>query len=204
MEFPHDTPPATGLDHRRRLLDAMAESVGAKGYAATTIADLAGQARVSKRTFYEHFADKAECLIALYEAASGQALSVLRAQVDTRRDWHEQVERALRAYFEALATNPVLLQTLFIEILALGPAGLAARRRVHQRLAGFIEEVVNADPAHHERPLPPVLAVGIVGGINELVLQAIENHRVAQLPELADQAAALVRAVIDGASTLPR
>lgn len=204
MESPHDTTPATGLDHRRRLLDAMAEAVGAKGYAATTIADLAGQAHVSKRTFYEHFADKAECLVALYEAASGQALSVLRAQVDTRRDWHDQVERALRAYFEALAVNPVLLQTLFIEILALGPAGLAARRRVHQRLATFIEEVVNADPAHHDRPLPPVLAVGIVGGINELVLQAIEDGRAARLPDLTEAAGALVRAVIAGAAGLPR
>lgn len=186
-------------DHRQRLLDAMAEAAGAKGYAATTIADLAAWAHVSKRTFYEHFPTKADCLIALYEAASSQALGVLRSQVDTRRDWHEQVEQALHAYFAALSFNPVLLKTLFIEILALGPVGLAARRRVYRRLSDFIEGVLARDPAQAGRPLPPTLAVGLVGAINELVLQAIEDDRAARLPELAAPAARLVRALIDGA-----
>lgn len=181
-------------EHRRRLLDAMAESAAAKGYAAVTIADLAAQARVSRRTFYEHFPDKAACLIALYEAASAQALAVLRAQVDTSRDWHDQVERALRAYFETLASNPALLRTLFIEILGLGPAGLAARRRANREIAAFIEDVVRARAG----ALPAPLALGIVGGINELVLQAIEEDRIAQLPALVAPAAQLVRTVIDG------
>ena len=190
--------PAPASSHRRRLLEAMAEAAGTKGYAATTIADLAAQARVSKRTFYEHFPTKADCLIALYEAASDQALAVLRSRVDPARDWHLQVEQALQAYFEALARNPVLLQTLIIEILALGPPGLAARRRVHLRLAGFIEGVLGADAAHRGTALPPVLAVGIVGAINELVLQAIEEGRAATLPEMAGPAAGLVRALVDG------
>lgn len=181
-------------EHRRRLLDAMAHAAAAKGYAAVTIADLAAEARVSRRTFYEHFADKSGCLIALYEAASAQALAVLRAQVDTSRDWHTQVEQALHAYFETLASNPALLRTLFVEILGLGAPGLAARRRVNHELAGFIEQVVHAQAAH----LAPALALGIVGGINELVLQAIEQDRIGALTELVAPAAQLVRAVIDG------
>ena len=60
----------------------MAHCVSAKGYAATTIADIAAEAGVSKRTFYEHFDSKAECLIALYEAASRQALQVLKGAID--------------------------------------------------------------------------------------------------------------------------
>ena len=68
-------------DHRRRLLDAMSHTVALKGYADTTIADLAAEARVSRRTFYEHFDDKAQCLIALYDAASAQALEVLRSAI---------------------------------------------------------------------------------------------------------------------------
>lgn len=181
-------------EHRRRLLDAMAHAAAAKGYAAVTIADLAAEARVSRRTFYEHFDDKAACLIALYEAASAQSLAVLRAQVDTSRDWHTQVEQALRAYFETLASNPPLLRTLFIEILGLGTPGLAARRRANRELAAFITQVLQAQSAHLATPL----AVGIVGAINELVLQAIEEDRIAQLPELVSPAAQLVRTVIDG------
>lgn len=188
-----DTPYA---DHRRRLLDAMSHAVARKGYADTTIADLAAEARVSRRTFYEHFETKAECLIALYEAASEQALQVLRAAIDPQRDWHTQVEQAMGAYLSTLACNPVLLRTLFIAILGLGPEGLAARRRVNRQLADFIVEVVNCSP--RAEPLPLAFAMGIVGAINELILEAIEQDRVADLPQLTHTAARLARAVIDG------
>jgi AcrR family transcriptional regulator len=197
--MPSDTAPSSA-DHRRRLLDAMAHAVARKGYADTTIADLAAEARVSRRTFYEHFASKGECLIALYEAASDQALAVLKGAIDPSRDWHAQVEQALLAYFTTLTCNPVLLRTLFIAILGLGPQGLAARRQANQRLSGFIVEVVSASPQSQRRvePLRGAYAMGIVGAINELVLQAIEENRVQHLAELAPTAARLARAVIDG------
>lgn len=187
---PLPEPAADTADHRRRLLDAMAHAVAAKGYAAVTIADLAAAARVSKRSFYEHFADKADCFIALYEAASTQSLQVLREAIDPAQDWHRQVERALTAYLGTLACNPPLLRTLFVDIVALGPPGLAARRRTSQRFADFIVEVTG-------RTLPATLAVALVGGIHEWVLQAIEQDRVQQLPELVAPAARLVRAVAD-------
>lgn len=56
--------PTPGNEHRARLLEGMARAVAAKGYADTTIADIVREASVSRRTFYENFADKAECLIA--------------------------------------------------------------------------------------------------------------------------------------------
>lgn len=188
-------------DHRRRLLDAMSHTVARKGYADTTIADLAAQARVSRRTFYEHFADKDQCLIALYQVASDQALSVLQASIDPMRDWHAQVEQAIGAYLETLACNPMLLRTLFIAILGLGPPGLAARRRANRRLAEFILAVVNGPSMRQQRarPLAAPFAMAIVGAINELILQSIEEDRVARLPEMTQTAAQLARAVIDGA-----
>jgi AcrR family transcriptional regulator len=184
--------------HRRRLLDAMAHTVSRKGYAATTIADLAAEARVSRRTFYEHFASKPDCLIALYEAASDQALEVLKGAIDPGRDWHTQVEHALRTYFATLACNPALLRTLFIAILGLGAEGLRARRRANQRLADFILMIVDGANRARAAPMSPALAMGIVGGINELILQAIEADEAQRLTELTAAAAQLARAVIDG------
>jgi AcrR family transcriptional regulator len=186
----------TPADHRRRLLDAMSEAVARKGYADTTIADIAAEARVSKRTFYEHFDDKAACLFALYRAASEQALSVLREAIDPAHDWHAQAERALNAYFSCLACNPPLLRTLFIEILHLGPEGLRVRRQVNEQIADFIVAVVGERAGR--APLLRTMAMAIVGGINELVLQAIEQDRVDRLAELSAPAAHLVKAVIDG------
>lgn len=192
---------ANSSEHRRRLLDAMSQVVADKGYAVATIADLAAEARVSRRTFYEHFSGKQECLIALYESASEQALGVLKTAIDPRRDWHTQVEQAMGAYLSVLAGNPALLSTVFIAILGLGPEGLAARRRANQRLAEFILQVVNAPAAKPARkqPLALVYANAIVGAVHELILQAIEDDRAARLPELTATAARIARALIDGA-----
>jgi len=183
--------PTEGIhQHRSRLLEGMAQAVADKGYADTTIADIVREASVSRRTFYEHFATKADCLIALYAAASRNALKVLREAVDPGKDWELQVEHALRAYLDGMASNPVLMRTLFIEILHLGDAGLAARRRVNQEIADYMLGVVGGDR------VTPELAMAVVGGINELVLQAIEDGRVERLGELTPTASALVKAVV--------
>lgn len=174
-------------EHRHRLLEGMAHAVAAKGYADTTIADIVREASVSRRTFYEHFQTKADCLIALYEASSHNALKVLRDAIDPAHEWQTQVEHALAAYLGCMASNPILMRTLFIEILGLGAPGLAARRRVNQEIADFMLGTIDGG-------LTPQMAMAVVGGINELVLQYIEQDRVAQLGELVAPASALVRA----------
>ncbi len=184
-------------EHRHRLLEGMAHAVAAKGYPDTTIADIVREASVSRRTFYEHFNTKAECLIALYEAASHNALRVLREAIDSEHAWETQIESALAAYLACMAQNPVLMRTLFIEILGLGTEGIQARRRVNQEIADFMLTVINGANAGHKRaaPLAPGMAMAVVGGINELVLEYIEQDRVAKLPDLVGPASQLVRAV---------
>jgi AcrR family transcriptional regulator len=185
---------SSSQEHRGRLLRGMAQAVAAKGYADTTIADIVREAAVSRRTFYEHFSDKAECLIALYEAASRNALRVLREAIDPSQGWEEQVERAIRAYLECLASNPLLMRTLFVEILGLGPEGLEARRAMHREIADFLLQQVNAGVAPHA-PMTPDLATAVIGGMHELVLQAIEDGKVDELPVLTATATRLLKAV---------
>ncbi|HYW57804.1 MAG TPA: TetR/AcrR family transcriptional regulator [Polaromonas sp.] len=197
---PEAVPPAVEAPanaNRSRLLEGMALCAASRGYADTTVADIVREAGVSKRTFYECFATKAECLIALYEAASHNALKMLGQAIDPAHKWQTQVERALSAYLACMADNPVLMRTLFIEILGLGAEGLAARRRVNQEIAGFMLTVINAgrDGCQRDQPLPAEMAMAIVGGINELILEYIEQERVTALGELVEPAARLVRAV---------
>ncbi|QFZ85395.1 TetR family transcriptional regulator [Variovorax paradoxus] len=184
-------------EHYTRLLQGMAHAVAAKGYADTTIADIVREAAVSRRTFYEHFSTKTECLIALYETASRLGLQAVSEAFDPAQPWHTQVEQAMTAYMDYLAQDPVLLRTLFVEILGLGLPGLAARRRVNGEIANFIQVAINSSesgeaPAAH---MSSQMAMTVVGGINELVLQAIEQDRVGDLRELVAPATRLVRAV---------
>jgi len=192
----NETSTSEARAHRRRLLEGMASAVAVKGYAAVTIADIVREAGVSRRTFYEQFASRSDCLIALYEAASERALAVLRSARDPGRSWQEQLEPVLAAYLASLASNPALLRTLYIEIWGLGPPGLAARRRVNQAIAGFMLEVINPSPS--APGLTPEMALAVVGGVNELILLAIEQDRVGQLADIAVTGAELVRAVLAG------
>jgi AcrR family transcriptional regulator len=183
--------------HRSRLLEGMARAVSERGYGDTTIADIVREASVSRRTFYEHFSSKAQCLIALYEAASHNALKVLRDSLEPHQDGQARVESALTAYLGCMAQNPKLVRTLFIEILGLGSEGLAARRRVNQAIADFILGAANAHAAEqHRTPLSSDMAMAIIGGVNELILQYIEQDRAPQLVELVGPSSQLLRAVI--------
>lgn len=185
--------------HRARLLEGMARCVATQGYADTTIADIVREAGVSRRTFYEYFTDKPGCLIALHEAASQNALAVLHSAIHPDRGWQAQVEQAIGAYLGALAQNPVLMRALFVDILGLGLPGLFARRRANQQLADFMLEVINQPPSGPVL-LHGAMAMAVVGGINELVLQAIEQDQVAQLADLVAPASALLRAAVTAQS----
>lgn len=188
--------------HRQRLFDGMARAVAAKGYGTITITDIVREASVSRRTFYEHFATKADCLIALYESASHNALKVLRSSIDPARGWQTQVEQAMEAYLGCLASHPVLMRTLFVEILGLGATGLAARRRVNQEIADFMCKVINA--AEGSSILTNDMAVAVVGGVNELVLQLIEQDRIQDIQSIATTTGILIRAVVGSQSAKDR
>ncbi len=176
-------------EHRGRLLQAMAAVAATQGLAAASIAAVVAEAGVSKRTFYEHFTDKDACFLELYRAASASALRTLREAVRPEQPWQDQVEHALGAYFAHLASGPQLIRMLFVEIHHLGPAGALVRREVMQQLADFMLETINADG----EVLTPTMAVAAVGGIQELVLQAIERGEAAQLDRLTSSASAVVR-----------
>src|SRR3954465_1164400 len=93
---------------RDRILAAMATLTAEKGYAAVTTGDLARAARISKRTFYDHFADKERCLLAAYEAAAAQVYEAAEraADADPEAPWRTRVDAVLHTYLKALAAKP--------------------------------------------------------------------------------------------------
>lgn len=187
------TPTAEGA-HRRRLFEGMARAVAQQGWVDCTIADIVREAGVSKRTFYEHFQTKNDCLVALYESASRNALRHLDSVLDPNRHWQDQVEAAMTAYLGVLAENPIMLRALFIDILGLGAQGLAARRRVNEAIADFLLGVVN--PARDSAVMTSSMAMAVVGGINELVLQLIEQDQIHEIQSITHTTSALIRAVV--------
>lgn len=191
-----ETSPEPNAASAARLLEGLAASVAEKGYAATTIADIVRHARVSKRTFYEHFPDKERCFLAAYRTGSADVLSEIARNVDPERPWEEQIRAAMRTYLAALERNVAMTRTFLLEIHAGGDAALDARRETHQRFAELLRTLVTA--ARRANPelgtLGPSMATALVGGINELVLSALSSEL--SFATVEKTATALVRAVL--------
>lgn len=67
-------------NQRTRMYGGMIEAVSARGYPRTTVADVIGFAGVSRRAFYEQFANKEACFLATYDIiVAGARKNVLDA-----------------------------------------------------------------------------------------------------------------------------
>ncbi|MBA3263545.1 MAG: TetR/AcrR family transcriptional regulator [Thermoleophilaceae bacterium] len=188
QDFPRRLPRGThGLDRdvveasqRARLLEAVGRAVAERGYAAATIDDVVRRAGVSKKTFYEHFADKEECFLAAYEAAGEQLLERVREAHANQDDWLERTRAQISAYLRWLAAEPALARVFLIEVAAAGPQALERRERLRDRYAELIRE--------RRREAQPRLPIevfhAVVAAVDDVVVRHIREHGAAELPAL--------------------
>ncbi|EHN09169.1 Transcriptional regulator TetR family [Patulibacter medicamentivorans] len=189
---------ARTADQRRRLLRGIATAVDEKGFAATTIADIVGHARVSKRTFYEHFDDKLDCFLASYRAGSALLLRRMAAGAEGDGPWPQRMQAAIRAYLGVLADTPAVTRTFAIEIQAAGPEALELRREMHRRSAEQLRTLVDEVRREHPelRPLSPAMAAAIVGAMTELIVVALADRGDETLRDLDREIVFLLHAVL--------
>jgi AcrR family transcriptional regulator len=191
-------PNLAGETHRERLVLGMVAAVAERGYAATTITDVVRHARVSRRTFYEHFADKEACFLAAYDAVSDGVLASIADAGAGVPDWEARILAGVHAYLEALAGEPEIARVFTVEILTAGPAALARRREVLRRFAAHIQDRV-AEAIAAGAPVAPLgdrEALALAGAVHELVLATLEAGRGAELVALEADVAAIVSAVV--------
>lgn len=179
-------------------MDGLAAALAERAFSEVTVADIVASARMSKRTFYEQFASKEACLLALGERLSEETLALIAANYRLDEDWVTQLSTVTRAYLNSLAQQPATVKALYIDLPTVGDEGLALRRRTGQRFADFLIMQVEAfrimEPA--KRALTPEMATAVVGGINELILQAIEQGRAHALSDLTPTVTDFVQAVL--------
>lgn len=183
---------------RQRLLQGLAAAIAESGYAAATIHDIVGHASTSKRTFYEHFADKDACFLAAIRAASEQTLAALEGANVPGRSVEHQLRAGLRAFLTSIEGRAALTRAMLLEIHAAGAPALRLRREIHQRYAESLRRTVamiRRDHPHVRMP-SPLLASAVVGAINELLLVALERSRDASVRDIERTAMTLLLAVL--------
>lgn len=179
----HRLPPeVVARSQRDRLLDAAVRVVAVKGYGAMTIADLTGEAGVSRTTFYELFEDKEACFLAAYDNAVEALVRRVVAAYESAGDWPERAAAGLAALLDALAAEPALARLALVDIGSAGPAAQRRYRAAIQRLTPLFEE--GRDFAPGGRGLPANTSRMAIGGVTGLIADELLAGRAGQLPGL--------------------
>ncbi len=185
---------------RERLIEAMAAAIEDKGYRATTVADVVRVARTSRRTFYEHFADREACFLALFDTTNNATMETIAAAVRADAPPEEQVDQALEAYIDSICAHPALYQSFVRELPALGQAGadrqLAVIERFARLLVNLVESGRREQPGLGARPLTMDTAIMIVGGLRELAVISMQRGR--DVRDLRSSAGDTIKAIVVG------
>ncbi|MDW5598011.1 TetR/AcrR family transcriptional regulator [Conexibacter stalactiti] len=185
---------------RGRLLEAIAACVAEQGYAATTVAHVIARAGVSRKTFYEHFADKDACFLAAWEAGFELVLSQVAEAVAAEPTWQRQLRAGAHVFLEVLAAEPDFARTFLIEVLSAGEGALERRAETHRRFAAVIGAGYRAARADRPElgPLPDFVPQAAAGAVWELTFEHVRTRGVDGLMELAPQIEQIHEAFVFG------
>jgi AcrR family transcriptional regulator len=160
---------------RERLMEAMVQAVNERGVVATTISDLVARAGISRRTFYEHFENKEDCLLATYDTVVEELVVRLRAIYESTEGWFEQLEAILRALFEAIAERPDAARLICVEMGGSGAVGVQRWADGAARFENFISQGFERAPGPGGIPNP--VARAIVGALRKIIYSRVREER---------------------------
>jgi AcrR family transcriptional regulator len=129
---------------RARLVAAAVPVVDEVGWSAVTVAQISSRARVSRRTFYDLFSDRDDCLLGMLDDAVARierelTLALVGAS-SSSSSWGARVRIGLWTILSFLDREPVLARVCVVEALRGGPRVLARREEIFARLARVLED----------------------------------------------------------------
>jgi AcrR family transcriptional regulator len=203
--------PASDLEvtFRQRLLDALASCISVDGYRSTTVADIVKRARTSRRTFYEHFASKEACFVALLRAKNAELIQVISASVDPTAPCGVQCRQAIEAWVACTEAEPSITVSWIRDVPALGSHARDLQRHTLGAFVVMIQELTST-PLWRSRgaaagvgagaaagagvgagaaPVSREIAILLMGGLSELTASTVEDGgQIRDTTEVAVQA----------------
>ncbi len=150
-----------------RMVAATVEAVEEFGYTRLTVAAVVTRARVSRKTFYDVFADSEDCFLAAFELALSRARLLASQAYEHESGWRNGIRAALASLLVFMEEEPGLAMLCIVEAPAAGDRVLERRAEVLGELAEIIDRGRAFSNANHQPPA--VTAEGVVGGILSVV-----------------------------------
>lgn len=175
---------------RRRLLAATVEFVFERGAQALTVATVCERAGLSRRTFYEIFSEREECLRAAFEDGIERVTRMVEQAVAGEEGWRERMRAGLTGLLLSFDRDPGTGRLLVVEALSSGDRTLEVRGRVLAQMvtvvdAGRREAKVGREP-------PPLTAEGVVGAVFGVIHARMLERDSRPLAELAGPLMAMI------------
>jgi AcrR family transcriptional regulator len=164
------------LNQRARIHGAMVEAVARDGYEATSVKQVIGLAGVSRRSFYEQFANKQECFLITFDLIVRRDIKHIRKAYLAAG---ESLEERTRATFQRFAQasdddrNATILVVL--EAQKAGPAGVLRLRRATSACEQMLARSFAESPGAVPLALPIVR--GITGGLHGIASTFLRQTR---------------------------
>ncbi len=149
---------------RRAVLAAARAAFGTKGYAQTSVDEIAAAARVTKGAVYHHFSGKEALFRAVWAEVEADATGRAATAGDPASPPIDQLVAKVDAYLEVALDEEVRQITLIDGpvVLGLEPEGPADQTPGHLALRGFIAEAIGRGEL---RDLDPGVFAHLVGGL---------------------------------------
>ena len=164
---------------RARLLSAAVMTFDERGYAQATVAHITARARVSRRTFYDLFAGREDCLLAILTDTLERVGGELESANRGAGSWCERVRVGLWVVLSFLDREPVLARVCVVQSARGSQRVLVAREEILARVARTIDE--GRGESARAAQTPPLSAEGLAGAVLAIVYKRLlkggEGHR---------------------------
>jgi AcrR family transcriptional regulator/DNA-binding MarR family transcriptional regulator len=156
-----------------RMLAAAVDALEESGYGRLTVAAVTRRAGVSRKTFYDLFANLDDCFTAVVEEVYARADSVASAAYAAEISWLAATRSALHSLLCLIDDEPRLARIWFIDSLAAPQAVHERRAEVTARLAAVVD--LGRGMAGERRKPSKLTAEATVGGVLHIVHTRLAN-----------------------------
>jgi AcrR family transcriptional regulator len=145
-----------GYTPAERIARAVATVMAEKGFGAMNTGDIATEAAISLSTFYDHFKDKGDAVLAAVEMSGAQMMASAVPAARRTDSWEEGVRALYEAMCAYFVAEPAMAHLATVGVYEAGPQALSRRDRVIDSLAEML------GPASQENPAAPAVATEAV------------------------------------------
>jgi TetR/AcrR family transcriptional regulator len=184
---PHSLEQREVIRHQRvRMHGAMIEAVAANGYERTSVKQVVSLAGVSRRSFYEQFANKQECFLATFDLlATRGARRISAAYRATEGPMEERLKGAFGELADAVGTNWKGAGLVILEAPRTGAPGLLRIRQATATFEQMLSSSFESEPQASALPRPVVR--GIAGGLHGALSMCLREGSAEDLPALTEE-----------------